>query len=136
MAQMSAALGSTGTMAEMPRPSPDFMGPMPAGRQGASGALGMMAKGFDKMQNFASFLGDTPEERADNAKKFAAMVKDVGNLGKDISDSTLMQRMMKEQMGGPSYIGEPSSPSGGVSAIPRTFDPSQAASIMSRLGFK
>lgn len=135
MGQMSSMLGSTGTMGEMPRPSPDFMGPMPAGRQGSSGVLGGLAAGFDKMQNFASFLGDTPEERADNAKKFAAMVKDVGNLGKDISDSTLMQRMMKEQMAGPSYISEGQNPSGGVSAIPRTFDPSSVG-VMSRLGFK
>jgi hypothetical protein len=96
------------------------------------GALG----GLKKMTDFASFLGDTPEERADNAKKFAALVKDVGNTVKDVGDSTLMQRMMKEQMGGAQFIGEGQSPSGGISPIPRTFDPSAAAQIMSRLGFK
>lgn len=131
MGQMLGTMGATGI--EGARPSPDFMGPMPAeGAVEPSGLLG----GLKKMTNFASFLGDTPEERADNAKKFAALVKDVGNTVKDVGDSTLMQRMMKEQMGGPSYVSEGQSPSGGVSAIPRTFDPSQAASIMSRLGFK
>jgi len=95
-----------------------------------------MKAGFDKMQGFASFLGDDPKEREINAKKFAALVKDVGNIGKDVSDSTLMQRMMKEGMSGPQYISEGQGPSGGVSAIPRTFDPATAGQIMSRLGFK
>jgi|SRR5215467_4148474 len=133
---MGQMIGSTGAIAETARPSPDFMGPMPGARQGSSGALGALAAGYDKMQNFASFLGDTPEERANNAKKFAAMVKDIGNLGTSISDSTLMQRMMKEQMKGPMAITEGQNPSGGVGAIPRTFDPGSAAGIMSRLGFK
>jgi len=128
-----------GTVTEMARPSPDFMGPMPGEVTGASGALGAMGgavRGIKKMTDFASFLGDTPEERADNAKKFAALVKDVGNTVKDVGDSTIMQRMMKESMGGPSYISEGQSPSGGISAIPRTFDPATAGQIMSRLGFK
>jgi hypothetical protein len=131
MGQMIGTMGSPGV--EGARPSPNFMGPMPAeGAVAPSGILG----GVKKLTDFASFLGDSPEERADNAKKFAALVKDVGNTVSDVSDSTLMQRMMKEQMGGPSYIGEGGSPSGGVSAIPRTFDPQTAGQIMSKLGFK
>jgi hypothetical protein len=112
------------------------MGPMPSERQGATGIVGGLSKGLDKIKGMASFLGDTQEERENNAKKFAALVKDIGNVGKDVADSTLMQRMMKEQMGGPAYISEGASPSGGVSAIPRTFDPATAGQIMSRLGFK
>jgi hypothetical protein len=136
MSQMSGLLGSSGSMMEGARPSPDFMGPMPAERQGASGLMGGLAKGLDKIQGFSSFLGDTQEERENNAKKFAALVKDIGNVGTDVMESTLMQRMMKEGSGGPSYISEGQSPSGGVSAIPRTFDPATAGQIMSRLGFK
>lgn len=92
--------------------------------------------GLSKMQKFAEFLGSTPEEREKNAKAFAAMVKDIGNIGRTMSESSLMQRMMSEQMGGAAYIGEGTSPSGGIAAIPRTFDPSQAQGIMAQLGFK
>lgn len=133
---MGQMLGSTGTMTEMARPSPDFMGPMPGEMKGQSGLLGGLQGGFDKMQDFASFLGDTPEERENNAKKFAALVKDIGNMGQSVSDSTLMQRMMKHAGGGPTAIMEGQGPSGGISAIPRTFDPATAGQIMSKLGFK
>lgn len=88
------------------------------------------------MQKFAGMLGDTPEERAKNATKFAALVKDVGSIGRTLQDSTLMQRMMKEQMSGGGTIIPGASPSGGVASIPRSFDPGQAANIMSQLGFK
>lgn len=130
MGQMLGSMGTPGV--EGPRPSPDFMGPMPpVGKTDPSGMLG----GLSKMTDFASLLGDTPEERADNAKKYAALVKDVGNSVNDISQSTLMQRMMKHKTG-PQYVQEGQSPSGGVAAIPRTFDPQTAGQIMSHLGFK
>jgi len=56
------------------------------------------------MQKFANLLGKDPDERAKNAKVFAAMVKDLGNVGKAMSDSTLMQRMMSEQMNAPQML--------------------------------
>jgi hypothetical protein len=109
---------------------------MPGVRQGASGVAGGLSKGLDKIKGFASFLGDSQDERENNAKKFAALVKDIGNMGKDMADSTLMQRLMKESMSGPAYMSEGQAPSGGIAAIPPTFDPATAGRIMSQLGFK
>jgi hypothetical protein len=56
----------------------------------------------------------------------------VGNIGKTVADSTLMQRMMKEQMGGPSVI-TGGSASGGVGAIPQS---NVGGPVMSSLGFR
>jgi hypothetical protein len=134
--QMSSLLGSSGSIVEGGRPSPEFVGPMPGARQGASGVAGGLSKGLDKIKGFASFLGDSQDERENNAKKFAALVKDIGNMGKDMADSTLMQRLMKESMSGPAYMSEGQAPSGGIAAIPPTFDPATAGRIMSQLGFK
>jgi len=92
--------------------------------------------GFKKLNDMASFMGDTPEEREKNSKAFAALVKDVGSSVTDISESTLMQRMMKESMGGPAYLDSGASPSGGVAAIPKTFDPSLASHIVNQMGYK
>jgi hypothetical protein len=71
------------------------------------------------MQKFTNLLGKTPEEREKNAKIFAALVKDLGNVGKSLTDSTLMQRMMSEQMGGIQPMGE-GGPGGMPAAIPRS----------------
>jgi hypothetical protein len=95
-----------------------------------------MLKGAGTLNSFASILGKTPEEREANAKAFAALTKDVGNAVKDMSESTLMQRMMEHSMSGPSYLDTGTSPSGGVAAIPKTFDPAMAAQIMNRFGFR
>jgi hypothetical protein len=88
------------------------------------------------MQRFAGFLGDDPDEREKNAKAFAALAKDIGGIGRTMSESSIMQRMMKEQMGGSATMIPGGSPAGGIAAIPRTFDPGQASNIMSQLGFK
>jgi len=131
------SLGSTGISQQAM--DEKFMAQSPTlegGREGQSGMLGMLASGYDKMQGFSQFLGDTPEERVTNAKAFAAMVKDVGSLGKTMSDSTLMQRMLKDSTRGITSIGGGEGPSGGIAAIPKTFDPTMAQGIMSRLGFK
>jgi len=140
--QMSSLLGSTGTVGPTPgqaaeQAQPGFVGPpVPSNlRQGASGALGGLSGALDKVKSFTDFLGDTPEEREKNAQRFAALVKDVGNMGKNISESTLMQRMMKESMKRPMAALGGGEPAGGVSPIPKTFDPATAGAIMSRFGF-
>jgi len=93
--------------------------------------------GFKKMADFSSFLGDDPEEREQNAKAFAALVKDVGASVNDMTESTLMQRMMKEAMGGGGgHLSSGTGPSGGVAAIPKTFDPSLASHIVNQMGYK
>jgi hypothetical protein len=88
------------------------------------------------MQRFANLLGKDPKERAENAKVFAAMVKDVGSLGANMQQSTLMKRMMTEQMRAPLAIMGGGQASGGVGAIPRSFDPGEAAASMNRVGYK
>jgi hypothetical protein len=88
------------------------------------------------MQRFANLLGATPEERTKNAKQFAAMVKDVGSMGASMQQGTLMKRMMKEQMRMPMAVMGGGGPAGGVAAIPRSFDPGEAAASMNRTGFK
>ena len=131
MGQMLGSMGTPGV--EGPRPSPDFMGPMPPeGKVDPSGLLG----GLSKMTDFASLLGDTRRgARRQSRRSMPALVKDVGNTVQDVGQSTLMQRMMKHKSG-PMYVQEGQSPSGGVAAIPRTFDPQTAGQIMSHLGFK
>jgi hypothetical protein len=89
-----------------------------------------------KMQDFSSFLGDTTEEREKNAAKFAAMVKDVGNVGRSMADSTLMQRMMTHSMGGTGTIVDSGGGGQSISPVPRTFDPAAAGNIVNQLGFK
>lgn len=134
-------MGQMASTVETPRTDPGMMGPMPgttdpaAGGNPGSGLLGMLG-GIRKMTDFASLLGDTQEERVQNAQKFAALVKDVGNVVQDAGESTLMQRMMQASMSGPMYLDSGANPSGGVAAIPRTFDPAMASQIMSRTSFK
>lgn len=133
--QMSGLAGQSPVTTEGPRPDPGMMGPMPGETTPGSGLMGVLS-GFKKLTDFAGFLGDTPEEREKNAKQFAALVKDVGGAVNDMGDSTLMQRMMKASMSGPQYLNDGSSPSGGVAAIPRTFDPSLASHIVNQMGYK
>lgn len=102
------------------------------GGGGLSGVLGA----FSKLNGIASMFGKDPKEREANAKTFASLVKDVGNTVTDLSESTLMQRMMEASMGGPSYLSEGGNASGGVGAIPKTFDPSLASHIMNQMGYK
>jgi len=115
-------------------PMPETTGPMPPVDAGTGQPvpLDSLKENMGLMQKFSNLLGDTPEERAQNAKVFSALVKDVGNIGKTVADSTLMQRMMKSQMGGPSVVTSGSA-SGGVGGI----QPSNAgAPIMNSLGFR
>ena len=137
--QMASMVGSTGTVpsTQAADAAAGTAGPvMPGGakRTGQSGMMGMLA-GLKDMSSFAIKLGDTPEEREKNAKAFAAAVKDIGSLTANLSESTLMQSMMKN-MGGPAYLDTGASPSGGVAAIPKTFDPSLASHIVNQMGYK
>jgi hypothetical protein len=84
------------------------------------------------MQKFTNLLGKTPEEREKNSKIFAALVKDLGNVGKSITDSTLMQRMMSEQSGGMAMLDQ-GGQGGMPAAIPRT---DYGPGIMPSGGFK
>lgn len=95
-----------------------------------------LQKNLSIMQRMANLLGDTPEERTKNAKQFAAMVKDVGSMGASMQQGTLMKRMMKEQMRMPMAVMGGGGPTGGVAAIPRSFDPGEAAASMNRAGYK
>ena len=115
-------------------------GPMPATGVGPgapvpdpnASTMGNLMAGFKKFQDFSQILGDTPEERSDNAKRFAALVKDIGNVGKDLQESTLMERMMKA--GTKPFATIPGgSASGGVTGM---SEPRLSPAIMSQLGFK
>lgn len=127
-------MGQMSSTTEMPRTDPNMVGPMPGDTTPGTGFLGML-EGLKNLNGFAMKLGDTPEEREKNAKAFASAVKDVGSLTANLSESTLMQQMMKN-MGGPSYLDTGTSPSGGVAAIPKTFDPSMASHIVNQMGYK
>jgi hypothetical protein len=117
-------------------PTAESSGGTPAGPGPAGGITPTFAKNLSLTQRFAEMLGKTPEERERNAKAFAALTKDISGITRTMSESSLMQRMMQEQMGGAGELIPGASPSGGIAAIPRTFDPGQASNIMSQLGFK
>jgi hypothetical protein len=143
---------SGGAPAPTPMPTPTDVGYTPAGPVGAvsgpssggtpagpgpaGGTPGTFVNNVGFLQRVGKFFGDTQEEREKNAKAFAALTKDLGGIGRTMSESSLMQRMMKEQMAGEATMIPGGSPAGGIAAIPRTFDPGTAQGIMSQLGFK
>src|SRR5262245_22756011 len=134
MGSMGLTAGAGANLMEGPRttltpPSPDFVGPMPETvgpmppvdkTTGAPAKLEPLKENLSTMQKFTNLLGKDPKEREKNAKIFAALVKDLGNVGAGLAQSTLMQRMMEEQMNSPTYI-PGGQASGGVGALPTTF---------------
>lgn len=141
--EMGALLGSAGTPGTSPagieeQNQPGFVGPPAQQKVDPSGMMGALSAGFAKIQDFTQFLGDDPKERELNAKKFAAIVKDVGNVASNVKDSTLMRRMMELQMRQAART--PLAMTGGtggqaLSPIPRSFDPGSAASAGNWKGF-
>jgi hypothetical protein len=141
--EMGALLGGAGTpgtsaagIAEQSQPG--FVGPPAQLKQDPSGIMGALSAGFAKIQDFSQFLGDDPKERELNAKKFAALIKDVGSAATNIKDSTLMRRMIEMQMRQAART--PLAMTGGtggqaLSPIPRSFDPGSAASAGAWRGF-
>lgn len=137
MSQASMGLmGGSSNLVEGPRtqltpPSPDFVGPMPETTgpmppvdantgQPVNRPTEALKENLSTMQKFTNLLGKDPKEREKNAKIFAALVKDLGNVGAGLAQSTLMQRMMEEQMNSPVYL-PGGQASGGVGALPTTF---------------
>jgi len=112
--------------------SPTLVG----GREGESGMMGALSRGMDKAKMVSSFMGDNEQERIANLKAFTALTKDIGGVTTALSQSTLMDRIMKEGTKPMTTMGGEGGPSGGIAAIPKTFDPAMAQGIMSRLGFK
>src|SRR4029077_8203569 len=112
------------------------LGPGPAGGVDAQSATQNMQDNTGLLSKVSNLFGKDQKEREKNAKAFAALVKDVGDATKTLGSSTLMQRMMTEQMRAPMAIVGGGGASGGVAAIPRSFDPGAAAASMSRAGFK
>jgi len=130
---LKGAIGSTGSLVEGAHPE-GFTGPMPATGTPPSGIIGGLSSVLGKIKNFTDFLGDTPEEKERNAQKFAALAKDINNTMKDVNESTLMQRLMKEASRRDITVG-PQGISGGF-AMPKTLDSGIAQAVMSQLGFR
>ena len=115
---------------------------------GSAGTPGTSPAGIEE-QNQPGFVGPPAQQKVDpsgmmgalselNAKKFAAIVKDVGNVASNVKDSTLMRRMMELQMRQAART--PLAMTGGtggqaLSPIPRSFDPGSAASAGNWKGF-
>jgi len=100
-----------------------------------------MLDNFNYINQFAMGLGDSPDERTKNIQAISSMVASLGKTGKDITNSTLLQRMMKHRLrpiaplpGGGEGYGQ----AGGAvaAAMPNTFTPDVAQAIMSRMGYK
>jgi hypothetical protein len=90
------------------------------------------------MRRMALLFGKDTEEQVKNINAFSSTVKDVGNTVSKMGETTLMQRMMEAaSKGGIQFLGEGKGPaSGGIAAIPKTFDPSLASHIMNHQGYK
>lgn len=83
----------------------------------------------------ADLLGDTHDERVENAQMLASGIEDIGKAMDKYGKTTLLRRMMAAQMK-PTLVIEGHTPGGsGVGAFPH-IDPTAAGAIMSRLGFR
>jgi len=113
-------------------------GNIPMGGFGASPSMTdieNMYGGMSHMQDMAMQFGDTPEERTANARAFATLVDQLGKMGKTISDSTILQRMMKGRIRPIAQLSS-GQQAGGVGAMPSTLPPGVAQSVMSQMGYK
>jgi hypothetical protein len=96
-------------------------------------AMANMSGNLQSAWSFANLLGSNPDERTKNARAFASMVQQLGKMGKDVSESTLLQRMMKGRI---RPIAELTSgqQSGGTGPMPEYSGPATAP-IMSNTTF-
>jgi hypothetical protein len=92
-----------------------------------------MMGGAKTLWSMANMFGDTPEERTKNVRAFSSMVAQLGKMGNDVRDSTLLQRMMKGRIRDIAQLSTGQS-SGGTGQMPE-YGGSAAAPIMSNATF-
>ena len=100
------------------------------GESPVSGGGGGLSTIFSGIQNM---LGSTPDEREKNAKALAGGVKDINSLVDNISQTTLLRRMMEAQSRGVGFADPNAARGVGIEGFTRT---PLGGPIMSQLGFR
>jgi|SRR5215831_2186677 len=134
MAGMSTAESPTGAAA-VPQGEGDTGGAMSIPQPGSPAHPGSSTHSGGVIHYLANLLGDTHEERVENAKALASSLEKIGDTVQDLSGKTLLMRMYRAQMKPMAVIEGPKMGIENARMLPSSLDPQLAEAIMSRMGY-